>query len=100
MLGNKDVYNDDELYKYVEDKENVHDYVMPISKTLYDINEHMDKIKKYEYISPIKKISLQTTFPQYELMDKSISNNKETKKPKRCPKGTKWNAKMKKCVPK
>ena len=101
MLGDKDIYNDNELYKYVEYKENAHDYVLPVSKELYDINEHMDNIENFVRISPLKKTSLKMNKSQFEAM--SDSNNEVERlevKPKRCPKGTKWNKKLQKCVPK
>jgi hypothetical protein len=100
MLGDKDIYNDDELYKYVEYKENVYDYVLPVSKKLYDINEHLDNIKQFERISPLKKMSLKTNKSQFEAMSESIDRKNLAEKPKRCPKGTKWNKKMNQCVPK
>ena len=65
MIGNKDIYNDDELYKYVEHKEQSYDYVLPDSKALYDINEHFDNIKKFEHVSPLKKMSIRTNKLQF-----------------------------------
>lgn len=101
MLGNKDIYNDDELYKYVEHKDETYDYVLPVSKTLYDINEHMANIKLFERVSPLKKISLKTNKSQFEAISEPIKEvEPEPVKPARCSKGLKWSKKLKKCVPK
>ena len=100
MIGNKDIYNDDELYKYVEHKEQSYDYVLPDSKALYDINEHFDNIKKFEHVSPLKKMSIRTNKLQFESINESNGEEPPHVKPKRCPKGTKWDKKMQKCAPK
>ena len=101
MLGDKDVYNDNELYKYVEYKENAYDYVLPVSKTLYDINEHIENIEKFERVSPLKKMSLKINKSQYEVISEPIKEvEAEPVKPVRCSKGLKWSKKLKKCVPK
>lgn len=101
MLGNKDIYNDDELYKYIDYKDHSHDYVLPISKTLYDINEHIANIKQFERISPLKKMFLKTNKSQFEAMSEPIKEvEPDPVKPARCSKGLKWSKKLKKCIPK
>ena len=92
MLGNKDIYNDDDLYKYVTDKDTTHDYANPMVDTIYDLNTYLEDVKEIQRTSPM------TSRIERMKTSEDVSEIQVNKKVKRCPKGTKWDKTLQKCI--